>query len=503
MWKVGIGITAIGLFMLTAIADADARSRGAGVASPGGAFRGGAFRGASPGAFRGGVAPRSFARPAFRGGVAPRSFARPAFRGGIAPRSFARPAFRGGVAPRSFARPAFRGGVPRVAGRNTWRGQRFVAGQRAFRGNRVAAQRALRANPVLAGNRLNWRANRSALRANRALARQAGWYRHSYYRRHFIRPIARVAWLGPVFWPYAYNDFFYYTLWPYWYDDPFWDYGYTAIYDGIFAPGGYVDAPYVGPRRQVARRPGVSDDGNRPGDVTGSLGQLCGGEARDIAGWPIERIQRAVAPDDRQRALLDDLANAALKAGETVKAGCTTESALTPPGRLDTMEKRVDAMIKAVEIVRPPLESFYNALSDEQKARFNAMGEPGPRTVGRELQRAQPGALTACGADAQGLTAWPTEQVERIVQPNETQRAGLNALASAATKAADMLKAACPTDLPQTPVGRLDAAAKRLDVLSQAIRTVRAALGDFYSSLDDEQKARFNRIGDQLGRRRI
>jgi hypothetical protein len=395
--------------------------------------------------------------------------------------------------------------VPRVAGRSTWRGQRFVAGQRAFRGNRVAAQRALRANPALAGNRLNWRANRSALRANRALARQAGWYRYGYNRRHFIRPIARFAWLGPVFWPYAYNDFFYYTLWPYWYDDPFWDYGYTAIYDGIFAPGGYVDAPYVpAPRRQVARRPGVSDDGNRPGDVTTSLGQLCGGETRDIAGWPIERIQRAVAPDDRQRALLDDLANAALKAAETVKAGCTTETALTPPGRLDVMEKRVDAMIKAVEIVRPPLESFYNALSDEQKARFNAMGEPdAPRTVGREPQRAQQGALTACGADAQGLTAWPTEQVERIVQPNETQRAGLNALASAATNAADMLKAACPSDLPQTPVGRLDAAANRLDVLSQAIRTVRAALGNFYSSLDDEQKARFNRIGDQLGRRRI
>jgi hypothetical protein len=57
--------------------------------------------------------------------------------------------------------------------------------------------------------------------------------------------------------------------------------------------------------------------------------------------------------------------------------------------------------------------------------------------------------------------------------------------------------------VPQTPVGRLDAAAKRLDVLLQAIRTVRAALGAFYGSLDDEQKARFNRLGEQLGRRRV
>jgi hypothetical protein len=79
----------------------------------------------------------------------------------------------------------------------------------------------------------------------------------------------------------------------------------------------------------------------------------------------------------------------------------------------------------------------------------------------------------------------------------------LNELAAAATKAADMLKSACPTEPPRTPVGRLDAAAKRLDALMQAIKTVRAALGSFYASLDDEQKARFNRIGDELGRRRI
>ena len=34
--------------------------------------------------------------------------------------------------------------------------------------------------------------------------------------------------------------------------------------------------------------------------------------------------------------------------------------------------------------------------------------------------------------------------------------------------------------------------AKRLDATAQAVNTVRPALQDFYASLDDEQKARFN-----------
>jgi hypothetical protein len=38
-------------------------------------------------------------------------------------------------------------------------------------------------------------------------------------------------------------------------------------------------------------------------------------------------------------------------------------------------------MIQAVNIVRPALESFYASLSDEQKARFNVMGQPQGQTT--------------------------------------------------------------------------------------------------------------------------
>jgi hypothetical protein len=298
-------------------------------------------------------------------------------------------------------------------------------------------------------------------------------------------------------WPYAYHDIFYYTLWPYWYDDPFWYHGYGAIYDGIFTPYAYDVVPYTGTRQQVARRSGPSDDAIRD-EVTGSLSQMCTSDTRDVAGWPVDRIQQALAPDAQKRMLLDQLANASIKAGEAIRAACPTEVALTPTGRLENMEKRIAGMIQAVDTVRAPLENFYNSLSDEQKARFNAMGPPGdPRAAARDARNGRPSGLAACGPHAPGVTAWPTAEIERAVHPTEAQRTSLNELADAAAKASDTLKAACPTTMPQTPPGRLDAVAKRLDALLAAVKDVRAALGNFYGSLYDEQKARFNAIGRQ------
>src|SRR5262244_1900550 len=74
-----------------------------------------------------------------------------------------------------------------------------------------------------------------------------------------------IGWFGPLFWPYAYYDFFDYVFWPYAYDD-FWPYAYNDIYYGIYGPyaySGYALAdPGPGPgvrsgsaRRVVSRTP--------------------------------------------------------------------------------------------------------------------------------------------------------------------------------------------------------------------------------------------------------
>jgi hypothetical protein len=43
--------------------------------------------------------------------------------------------------------------------------------------------------------------------------------------------------------------------------------------------------------------------------------------------------------------------------------------------RLDAMGDRLHAMVQAIKAVRPKLGDFYDTLNDEQRARFNSMGQ--------------------------------------------------------------------------------------------------------------------------------
>jgi LTXXQ motif family protein len=313
-----------------------------------------------------------------------------------------------------------------------------------------------------------------------------GWWRH----RH-----GGYGWVGPLFWPFAYYDLYDYSLWGYGYDDPFWDYGYGDIYAGIFSPYGYDDLagywPQSGGARQVASRQTAGGQTTTPDQ----LAQLCGEDSRDIAGLPIDQIQQAIQPNEAQRAALDDLANASVKAAQDIRAACPTQIALTAPARLAAMQRRIEAMISAVETVRTPLQKFYDLLNDEQKVRLNALGEDQHRAdAGKTKNRSL---AENCGTSQSALPAWPSAEIEARVHPTEAQRASLAALQDATAKATDMLKASCPADEPITPPARLEAAGKRLDVMLKAVKSVRAALGDFYGKLSDEQKAQFEAIGQR------
>jgi len=80
------------------------------------------------------------------------------------------------------------------------------------------------------------------------------------------------------------------------------------------------------------------------------------------------------------------------------------------------------------------------------------------------------------------------------VQPTDAQKAALDELKAESRKAIDLLKGACPNDLPSIPTGRLAAMQTRLEAMLAAVKTVHPALDRFYQSLNDEQKARFNAI---------
>jgi hypothetical protein len=312
-----------------------------------------------------------------------------------------------------------------------------------------------------------------------------GWWRHRN---------GGYGWVGPLFWPFAYYDMYDYALWGYGYDDSFWNYGYDDIYAGIFVPYGYNDLTGYLPQSSSRNPSGpgqASPVSATPNATANPLAQLCGEDSRDIAGLPVDQFQRAIQPDDAQRAALDDLANASVKAARDIKAACPTEIALTAPTRLAAMQKRIEAMIGAVETVQPPLEKFYGLLSDEQKERVTALGQE------QRQSRTASSPDQSCGAAQASVTDWPTADIERTVRPTDAQRESLVALQNATAKAADMLKVSCPADNPLTPPARLAAVGKRLDTMLQAVKTVIAPLNDFYGALDDEQKARFDAIAPQ------
>jgi len=412
-----------------------------------------------------------------------------------------------------------RAAISRSASQPGFRGQRSLAAHGRPNGN-AAGRTAVNANrnTTLNGNRsanarsdavrnaLNSHAvagalhDRAALRNSNARAQIAasaatagwhdgrgggnGWWRHGH---------GGYGWVGPLFWPFAYDDMYDYAMWGYGDDAAFWDYGYNDIYAGLFSPYGYDDLagylPQGGGRSEVGTRqaPGA------PAAASDQLKQMCGEDSRDIAGLPVDQIQQAVAPNDSQRAALDDLASASVKAAQDIKAACPTQAALTAPDRLAAMQGRIEAMISAVGTVQTPLQKFYDSLNDEQKARLNALGQDQPK--GGAVPATGATLTPNCGTTQASALNWPAAEIDAKLHPTEAQRTSLTALQDASAKASDMLKASCQTGDAITPPERLAAVGKRLEVMLQAVKGVRTALDDFYAKLSDEQKAQFEAIG--------
>lgn len=118
-------------------------------------------------------------------------------------------------------------------------------------------------------------------------------------------------------------------------------------------------------------------------------------------------------------------------------------------------------------------------------------------------QRTGPGRVSQavrmlCAQPDEGVTAWPIAEIEEAVQPSGEQKGLLDDLKEAADAAAADFRQACPESVPMTPPGRLQAMSMRLQATLDAVKTVRPALEDFYASLSDEQKARFNEIRPEL-----
>lgn len=97
-----------------------------------------------------------------------------------------------------------------------------------------------------------------------------------------------------------------------------------------------------------------------------------------------------------------------------------------------------------------------------------------------------------CGPAAAGFAEWRIDRLEKLIKPTDAQRGKFEEFKAASKKAAEMMRSACPTEVPATMPGRMDAMEKRMEIMLQAVKTVRPALDAFYATLSDGQKTQFN-----------
>ncbi|AWL98660.2 Spy/CpxP family protein refolding chaperone [Bradyrhizobium amphicarpaeae] len=333
---------------------------------------------------------------------------------------------------------------------------------------------------------------RAALTAQAALAgwhggrRPQGWWRH---------PDGSYGWVGPVFWPFAHDDLTNAVV--------LGDatslslYGYGDIYAALFAPYAATElAAYTASQGRRGRRVPAAET-------------LC--EASDTGGLPVERIAEAVAPNELQRTALDELASAWNAARDSIRAACPAQAPATAADRLGLMRERLEAMIKAIDAVAPPLAKFTGLLDDDQKAKFEALGQS-RRAALAAVQRKDAKASRACDPDSDPRydeklqrqyeqlvqQQWPANDIATTLRLDDTARARFEVLQDTALRTMQTLSA-CPSQTPETPQARLTAVKARLQTMLQAVNGVADALDDFEADLTDEQKAGFEAIGPKRG----
>ena len=347
-----------------------------------------------------------------------------------------------------------------------------------------------------------------------------GFWNNNWNARNFNCYNCRWGWAGGVFWPFAMGDMWSFAWWPYAGTAPFWNYSVDYMMGGLFWPngayawpsGGYGATAWTQPNdnyvyaresHQDVYSSGPSGGGNSSGassssaDASSSAASMqddskdpsiatCAGFAPGVSSLPIDKIKSSVDPRGEQLADLKTLEAASAQAESILNAACPSSPPLTPIGRLDALQKRLGAMVQGLDLVKAPLAKFDGSLSDDQRAKLDALGG------GKAANPAQ-----LCSTQNQEFINVPTQEIIATVDPDDKQKAALDQLDNVSAKAAAMLQGTCPSSIPESTEARLDAMGKRLKATVTAMNEVRPALSGFYDSLTDEQKARFNTMPSQ------
>jgi LTXXQ motif family protein len=286
-----------------------------------------------------------------------------------------------------------------------------------------------------------------------------------------------IAWYGPAFWPYAYDDLFEYLLWPADdadYDGLFWVDAFTATVDPAVGPASAAGP--AGPRRSVGRsRAGVRGLAGQSREFA----EICGRRTPGRTGWPAERVSRTLDPTGSQEIVLGAFKAATAAAATVLDEACSNEVPSSSVGRLEAIERRLEGIRQAVAIVRPALDSLYGALDDAQRARLDGAA-PDPAAAANDASPAE-GTLSICGPSPSQPSRAPPG-----IELTSAQRTALEALTAALGAAVERLRAACPAVMPWTLPQRLSALETRLDAMLAAVRIERPALAAFCDALSRE-----------------
>jgi hypothetical protein len=120
------------------------------------------------------------------------------------------------------------------------------------------------------------------------------------------------------------------------------------------------------------KRLAASNDQRAPTAPKVPFAQSCA--PPDLLPWPASEIEAKLHLSDPQREELSALSRMDALARNTLNFDCQPDDDLAPPDRLLTADTRLDAMLEAINWVRPALDDFLATLSDEQKAQFDTIG---------------------------------------------------------------------------------------------------------------------------------
>ncbi len=237
----------------------------------------------------------------------------------------------------------------------------------------------------------------------------------------------QLAATGPLAWPTAYEDAIGYTFWPNDYAGKVRSHG----FDIIAAPLS------VSSRRPAVARASMASVESDADDLNVSTG--CGADQNPQMTWPKAQIEQTLQLNDAQRDAIGKFQTALFESTKSLKASCRDIAALSPTARLDTTVQSLWAVRDAGVYIRAPLKTFYDGLSDEQKAKFEWKQPPqddgGQNTDANQNTKPQDSAMARqyqmCAAPSLEGSERLMKRIEQQVRPHKEQSAVMEGLRKA------------------------------------------------------------------------